>query len=110
MGSTRHARRDPPRRRSPRPQDLLTGFGLRTLSSADQFFEPTAYHRGTVWPFDNAVVVTGLLSYGFVDEAMEIAHRVVRAIDLIGTPIELYAVASGDSLIAPDYPRLPRST
>ena len=80
-------------------QDLMTEFGLRTLSSADQFFEPTAYHRGTIWPFNNAAVAIGLLAYGFVDEATDIACRVVHALELIGGPIELYAVLPSVSQI-----------
>ncbi|HEV8567528.1 MAG TPA: hypothetical protein VGQ92_10615 [Actinoplanes sp.] len=81
--------------------DMLTGYGLRTLSARDRFFESDAYHRGTVWPFDNAVTVAGLLRFGLSDDAMLIAGRVVRALALIGSPVELYAVTPHQALVHP---------
>ena len=81
--------------------DMLTGYGLRTLASSDRVFAPLAYHRGTVWPFDNAVVAGGLLRYGFVELARTLMLRVVRALSLIGSTSELYAVLPAASVIDP---------
>ena len=39
--------------------DLLSAYGVRTLSAASPFFAPFSYHRGNIWPFDNAVLVRG---------------------------------------------------
>ena len=32
-------------------------------------YNPVSYHNGSVWPHDNALIVSGLMRYGFVDEA-----------------------------------------
>lgn len=80
-------------------QDMLTPYGVRTLSSDSSLYAPFAYHRGTIWPFDNAVLVTGLLRYGFVEAAERIMESVVRAIRLIQTPIELYTVIDSNLLV-----------
>jgi glycogen debranching enzyme len=84
--------------------DLMTMFGLRTLSSADRFFESSAYHRGTVWPFDNAVVAMGFVRYGYEDAAMTIAGAVTRALDLLHSSAELYGVVPRQALVDPRYP------
>jgi glycogen debranching enzyme len=34
---------------------------------------PIGYHTGTIWPHDNALIVAGLIRYGFRDEANKIA-------------------------------------
>jgi glycogen debranching enzyme len=40
--------------------DMFTGWGVRTLSAAEQRYNPMSYHNGSVWPHDNAVVAAGL--------------------------------------------------
>jgi glycogen debranching enzyme len=45
-------------------QDLFSGWGVRTLSSEHPSFNPYAYHRGTVWPVENATFVLGFARYG----------------------------------------------
>jgi glycogen debranching enzyme len=52
---------------------LFSGWGVRTLSSDDQGFNPIGYHLGTVWPHDNSLIALGLARYGFRDEANRIA-------------------------------------
>src|SRR5919197_64121 len=56
-------------------ETLWSGWGVRTMSSADAAFSPLSYHNGTVWPHDNSLIAWGLARYGF-DEA---AQRIVRA-------------------------------
>jgi glycogen debranching enzyme len=48
--------------------DLFSGWGVRTLSSENPAFSPFAYHRGTVWPAENAAFAVGFARYGFVRE------------------------------------------
>jgi glycogen debranching enzyme len=72
--------------------DMLTDWGLRTLSQHVHYYSPLAYHRGTVWPFDNAVIAIGLHHYGFEAEARRIASSVMRAIEAFSLPVELYCV------------------
>ena len=62
-GAVRPERVEPLVRRMTQP-DLLSDYGLRSLSRASSFYAPFAYHRGAVWPFDNAVFALGLLRNG----------------------------------------------
>jgi glycogen debranching enzyme len=87
-------------RRLLRP-DLMTSFGLRTLSSADRFFEAEAYHRGTVWPFDNAVVAVGCMRYRHEWAALQIAAAITKALDLLDANAELYGVIPRQALVDP---------
>jgi len=52
--------------------DLFSGWGIRTMSSADSGFNPIGYHLGTVWPHDNSLAMAGLRRYGFYEEANRI--------------------------------------
>lgn len=79
--------------------DLLSPYGLRSLSRRSPFYAPFAYHRGAVWPFDNAVFALGLLRYGRADLAAQVAQAVGLAIAAAGTPVESYAVLDADDLM-----------
>ena len=72
--------------------DVLTDFGLRTLSSSHPQFSPEAYHRGAVWPFDSWFGWAGLRAAGFADEAERVRTGVLDALDRLGGAPELYAV------------------
>ena len=58
---------------------LFSGWGVRTLSTDDEGFNPIGYHRGTVWPHDNSIIAYGLARYGFRDEANRIALAMLEA-------------------------------
>ncbi len=72
--------------------DILTPWGLRTLSQNAYYYNPLAYHCGGIWPFDNAVVALGLHKYGFDMDAHTIASSVLQAILAFEKPVELYTV------------------
>ena len=72
--------------------DILTAHGLRTLSSDSPVFEPHAYHRGTVWPFDSWLGWGGLRAAGRAEEAERVRTGVLDALDRLGRSPELYAV------------------
>jgi glycogen debranching enzyme len=55
--------------------ELWSGWGVRTMSTADAAYNPLAYHNGTVWPHDNSLVAWGLGRYARWPEA----HRIIRA-------------------------------
>jgi glycogen debranching enzyme len=63
---------------------MFSGWGVRTLSSAMQAYDPISYHNGSVWPHDNAFIVTGLMRYGFVAEAQRIAEALFDAAQAFG--------------------------
>ena len=75
--------------------DVLTDFGLRTLSSDHPQFSAGAYHRGAVWPFDSWLGWGGLRAAGREVEAERVRRGVLTAIDRLGGAPELYAVGSG---------------
>jgi glycogen debranching enzyme len=72
--------------------DVLTDFGLRTLSSRHSAFAPHSYHRGAVWPFDSWLGCGGLAAAGLGDEAERVRTGVLRALQRLGGAPELYAV------------------
>ena len=44
--------------------DLFSGWGIRTLSASHAAFNPFSYHRGSVWPAEQAAFSMGLMRYG----------------------------------------------
>ena len=72
--------------------DVLTEFGLRTLSSEHPQFAPEAYHRGAAWPFDSWLGWGGLRACGRQIEAERVREGVLAALQTLGDAPELYAV------------------
>ncbi|OAE00672.1 glycogen debranching N-terminal domain-containing protein [Arthrobacter sp. OY3WO11] len=58
---------------------MFTGWGIRTLGSDMGAYNPVSYHNGSVWPHDSALVATGLMRYGFVEEARLLATGILDA-------------------------------
>lgn len=52
--------------------DMYTEWGIRTLSSREQRYNPMSYHNGSVWPHDTALVGAGLARFGRKREAGEL--------------------------------------
>jgi glycogen debranching enzyme len=59
--------------------DLWSGWGVRTMSTADAAYNPLAYHNGTVWPHDNSLIAAGLGRYARWPEAQRIIQRMLMA-------------------------------
>ncbi|MEO3807550.1 glycogen debranching N-terminal domain-containing protein [Sphaerisporangium sp. B11E5] len=59
--------------------DFFSGFGVRTLAAGQAAYHPLSYHRGSVWPHDNAVIALGLARCGLAEEARTVARGLVRA-------------------------------
>jgi glycogen debranching enzyme len=53
-------------------EDCFSGWGVRTLSGKEVRYNPMAYHNGSIWPHDNAIVAAGLANYGLKDETNRI--------------------------------------
>jgi glycogen debranching enzyme len=60
---------------------MFTGWGIRTLAASMGAYNPASYPNGSVWPHDNAVAAAGLMRYGFVDEARNVAYSLLEAAD-----------------------------
>jgi glycogen debranching enzyme len=55
--------------------DLFSGWGVRTLSAKHPAYDPWSYHRGSVWPAENAFFVYGMARYGLHQQM----HALARA-------------------------------
>jgi glycogen debranching enzyme len=75
--------------------DVLTPWGLRTLSERNPQFDPDGYHRGNVWPFDSWLGWGGLRAAGRFDDAERVRSGVLDALRRLGGAPELYAVDTG---------------
>ncbi len=64
--------------------DMFTGFGIRTLAASSGAYNPMSYHNGSVWPHDNAICAAGLMRYGFVREAQQVAIGILEAAESFG--------------------------
>ncbi|MEV5340155.1 glycogen debranching N-terminal domain-containing protein [Streptomyces sp. NPDC052676] len=64
--------------------DFFSGWGVRTLAAGQPAYHPLSYHRGSVWPHDNALIALGLARYGLHDEARAVAHALVDAAGAFG--------------------------
>lgn len=58
---------------------LNSGWGIRTLSQKERTFNPMSYHRGSVWPHDNSLIVHGLAYSGFKRRAGQICCNLYEA-------------------------------
>jgi glycogen debranching enzyme len=47
--------------------EMFSGWGIRTISSAESRYNPMSYHNGSVWPHDNGLVAAGFSRYRFDD-------------------------------------------
>ena len=54
--------------------DMFSGWGVRTLSKEHPAYNPFAYHRGTVWPVENAAFVLGMARYGLHGEMWRLSR------------------------------------
>ncbi len=58
---------------------LYSGWGIRTMATGEQRYNPIGYHVGTIWPFDNSFIAWGLRRYGFAEEAARVAAGILDA-------------------------------
>ena len=59
--------------------DMDCGWGIRTLSDRASSYNPLNYHLGSVWPFDNALIVAGMRRYGFDADALKLFNATIDA-------------------------------
>jgi glycogen debranching enzyme len=45
-------------------KEMFSGWGVRTLATDEQRYNPMSYHNGSVWPHDNAILAEGLAAAG----------------------------------------------
>ena len=49
-----------------------SGWGIRTVANSEARYNPMAYHDGSVWPHDNALIAGGFARYGLQDQAAQL--------------------------------------
>jgi glycogen debranching enzyme len=76
IASADHARRIADRMMRP---DMFSGWGIRTMSADHVRFDPLAYQQGSVWAFDNALIVSGLRRYGQDTAALRVVAATLDA-------------------------------
>jgi glycogen debranching enzyme len=86
--------------------DLFSGWGVRTLATSMDRYDPLSYHNGSVWPHDTAICVAGLRRTGFVDESLALAGGLLAAATASGGRLpELFAGLTPTELSVPvPYP------
>jgi len=60
-------------------ENMFTGWGIRTLGKEEARYSPLAYHNGSVWPHDNALIALGLSGYGYTKAANQLFHSLFDA-------------------------------
>jgi glycogen debranching enzyme len=63
--------------------DLFSGWGIRTVASSERLYNPMAYHNGSVWPHDNALIALGLPAYGSKERAIDLLHAFMDVADAV---------------------------
>lgn len=76
IATTEHAHRITERMMRP---DMFSGWGIRTLSAEHVRFDPLAYQQGSVWSFDNALIVSGLRRYAEDAAALRVTAATLDA-------------------------------
>jgi glycogen debranching enzyme len=81
--------------------DMVSGFGVRTMSRAARGYSPLSYHCGSVWPHDTAIIARELSRAGHTDRAGVLAGQLLDAAESVGWRLpELYAGFGTDETAA----------
>jgi glycogen debranching enzyme len=89
---------------------LWSGWGVRTMSAADEAYRPLAYHCGTVWPHDNSLIAHGLALRGESSASLRILRSMIEAAGFFdgGLPEVFAGLARRDTPFPVAYPTASR--
>lgn len=79
--------------------DLMTPYGIRSMSSEDPQFDSRAYHRGSIWPHDNWLIAEGMKKTGHLNEYNRIRDAMLASYEELGSIPEYYGVDRKGKLI-----------
>ncbi len=82
-------------------EELWSGWGVRTMSTADAGYDPLGYHVGTVWPHDCSLIARGLARYGRWPEAQRLAGALLDAAQWFGGGLPEVIAGIGRCAAAP---------
>jgi glycogen debranching enzyme len=60
-------------------ESSFSGWGVRTVANGESRYNPMAYHNGSIWPHDNALVAHGLSRYGLQQPTLKILRGLFEA-------------------------------
>lgn len=85
---------------------MLSGYGIRTMSTAAAGYWPLSYHGGSVWTHDTAIIARGLAKAGLMEGARIVADNMLAAAEGFGFRVpELHSGDARTSTAAPTpYP------
>ncbi len=86
--------------------ELFGGWGIRTMASGEDGYDPDSYYNGSVWPHDNALISQGLQRYGYRNAAARVARAILEAAAHFDYRLpELFAGYSREEALEPvEYP------
>lgn len=76
IASPEHARRITDSLMEP---DFFSGWGIRTVARGQVHYNPMAYHNGSIWPHDNALIAAGMARCGRTEEALTLLSAMFDA-------------------------------
>ncbi|NJC71316.1 amylo-alpha-1,6-glucosidase [Planosporangium thailandense] len=87
-------------------EQLFSGWGVRTMATTDGGYNPIGYHRGTVWPHDNSIIIAGLARYGYREQVKRLSRAITEAADHFGQrlPEAICGYPRADTHIPITYP------
>jgi glycogen debranching enzyme len=59
--------------------EMFNGWGVRTLSAGEVYYNPLGYHLGAVWPHDNSIIAAGFKRYGCERESLRVFVGLLEA-------------------------------
>jgi glycogen debranching enzyme len=60
-------------------EGVFSGWGVRTIREGEVRYNPMAYHNGSIWPHDTALVALGFARYGLKHDVVRIAEGLFAA-------------------------------
>ena len=82
---------------------MLSGFGVRTMSTEAAGYWPLSYHGGSVWTHDSAIIARGMALAGLYDDADLVVDGLLAAAEGFGFRVpELHSGDSSDGDPAAD--------
>jgi len=58
---------------------VFSGWGVRTIREGEARYNPMAYHNGSIWPHDTALVALGFARYGLKHDVVRLAEGLFAA-------------------------------
>jgi glycogen debranching enzyme len=76
-------------------ESLVTPCGYRAYAPGQAEYDPHAYHLGSIWPFEQAIIARGAERHG-LDALRDVAFRVADVLETLGFPELVYWSAESD--------------